>query len=217
MPQGIANKTELLAVKDRSPFMPDSGFSLGEYTVSGAQRGWTTSTTEEVGPISSRVSSGSYTYTLAKGNQLFTGKCTTGLIDKHVDLGDGWEIGNNQNGVSCSCGDQARLVLSTAALDSTGVSYEANGKQATVQPAGVTYNGRLFIGEKQFDLTTLHEVDGGIHLPEPAGYRVTSGQDVGAMVEVLTPGRMWLDKGLSHQTADSMRCLLTGLMFFRSE
>ncbi len=225
VPPGIDSKAEVLTVKDRSQFMPDSGFILGEYIVSGANRGWTTTTTDSVGPISREVSSGNYTYTLAKGNQLFTGKCTTGVIDKHIDLGDGWHVGNNQKGVTCTCGDQAKLVLSTDDLkgpggsgnDKVGVTYETNDKSVSALLVGETYNGRVFMGDKQFDITTLHEVEGGINLPEPSGYRVTNGQDMLAMVEVLTPGKMWLDKELSHQSGDSMRCLLTGLMFFRSE
>lgn len=222
---GIESKMEVLTVKDRSQFMPDSGFTLGQYNVSGADRGWTTTTTESVGPISREIGSGSYTYTLAKGTQLFTGKCSTGEIDKHIDLGDGWHVGNNQKGVTCTCGHQAKLVLSTDDLkgpggsgnDKIGVTYEKNDKSASALLVGETYNGRVFMGDKEFDVTTLHEVDGGINLPEPSGYRVSNGQDVLAMVEVLTPGKMWLDKGLSHQSGDSMRCLLTGLMFFRSE
>jgi len=202
VPQGLANRADVLAVSNRSQFLPDSGFVLGEYTVSDADRDWTSTTTEDVGPISKEVSTGGYAYTLSNGAQVVKGTCSTGKIAKHVDLGSGWEVGSEQRGLTCTCGNQAKLVISTDDLDSFGgsakdnldVTYEENGKSASPMLIGETYKGRVFIGDDKFDVTAIHEVEGGINLPKPSGYRVSNGKDLVGMVEVLPPGKMWLAK-----------------------
>lgn len=226
VPHDIASRSEVLAVSERSQFMPDNGFSLGEYRVSDVERGWTTTTTEGVGPLSREVSTGSYSYSLSKRNAAVSGQCTTGELVQNMDLGSGWRVGQGQKGVTCTCGASARLVISTGDLERTGsshqesvdVTYESDGKSMSPWfSAGETYKGRLFIGEQTFEVSALHEAEGGISLPEPLGYRVSRGKEFVGMVEVLTPGQMWLAKGMQGASADAMRCLLTGLMFYRPE
>lgn len=224
VPHGIENKADHLAVQDRSQFLPDSGFRLGEYRVSDVDRGWTTTTAESVGPVSNETTTGSYSYTLSKAGELLNGRCTTGETGQHVDLGSGWSVGEEQHGLTCSCGDQAKLVISTDDLESIDdkekvqITYEADGQSASPWfSAGEVYRGRLFIGNDSFEVTALYEAEGGINLSEPLGYRVSRSRAFVGMVEVLSPGNMWLAKGLSTHVRDHMSCLMTGLMFYRPD
>lgn len=186
--------------------------------------GWTTTTTESIGPVSNETTTGSYSYTLSKAGKLLNGRCATGETGQHVDLGSGWSAGEEQYGLTCRCGDQAKLLIRTDGLDSIDdkdkvqMIYETDGQ--SVSPwfsAGEVYRGRLFVGNDHYEVTALYEAEGGISLFEPLGYRVSRSRAFVGMVEVVSPGNMWLAKGLNAHVRDHMSCLMTGLIFYRPE
>jgi hypothetical protein len=95
-----------------------------------------------------------------------------------------------------------------------GCACDDGGKQvASVAFSLPDDHGAVTEGDHEYTLHALHEVQGAPPLQNPAGYRVDGDGFIGA-VDVLQPGRVWIDRGLEYTDRTRLVCAFAGLILY---
>ena len=213
---------ETLKVSDRSTFLTDRGFKLGNYKVSDVDRDWDTTTTTGIGPISKGQSNGGYAFKLKGKPQSISANCYSQSNNNKVDLGAGWGLGNSNSSLKCQCGEDAKLSLMDAE------SYRALKQKDNDAEVELTkhdselfaslmqhFKGDLLLNGKTYPITSLHQSKQSDLNPMPMGYQVKGEKENIGIVEVVQPGQVWLNQNLSAKEKTQLTCLLTSLMFYQ--
>lgn len=196
VPPDVVQGTDVLQVTDRSRMsgvLVNEGFRLGDAQISGVSRGGEAGSGLRTGFFKSEEYSGGYSYRYTRGALQLEGACATKSVSESVELGAGVKMSAGAGGLACRCGD-AEIAMA--------------GRR------GKSYEGAMVVGGRSLAVVSLHETESGGYSREPTGYRV-DGAGVTGAVEVLHPGRVWLDRGLSEEDRGKVSCLFVGMMLYK--
>jgi hypothetical protein len=196
VPSDLANQSRVLEVEDRSRatgLLANEGFKLGSYVVDKVDRDWDSSSSAGSGAYSAGKKTTGYTFRLQAGSTSWHGSCAS--LAKEQSVGS-LSFGFSTK-VTCAC--------------------QSAGKKATLKIGGQTEatGGTFESGGKTYLVTAIEETDKSYFGDTPAGYRLDEGDKPFAAVEVLHPGRVWLNTDMSEEEAASTSCALAGVMLYR--
>lgn len=200
VPDDVAKGLEVIQVTDRSVWsgsLADESFVMGPYKVIDVDRDWDHSSQVSVFNFSSGRTEGGYTFKLKRKAGALTGQCTTEVKDTGIDLIGGVSFENRVAKLGCRCLD--------GKVESAKVVLQAG--------TSAGYSGTVESGGMSHAIEALYDREGTLSTGEPSGYRIDGDGPVGA-VEVLKPGRIWLDRSADTDTRSQLACLFVGLMLY---
>lgn len=173
-------------------------FEFGPYRISKVKRSVVSKSGFSFGASSKETQKSNFGFQFNGGGQTWQGRCDFKSRERAVALGKSTHLSNRQSQLHCSCNNAAEQA--TLNLDDEWLPME----------------GQMQLGASAFSVTqvTPRRSEGG--LTEAAlGYRVRAGNGSHpAAVEVLYPGRIWLQRDLPAEQAEPMACLLSALMLY---
>jgi hypothetical protein len=176
----------------------DESFALGSYKVTNVDRDAVSKSSFSIGGYGQSTTSTGYTYELNVPST-YKAACGSESRQKRAAMGGVTSVDWNNTEITCECSGaqgKARLKLT--------------GRETAT-------SGELKIGDTLYHLVPVTETDTTSFASGPAGFRVdTTDREQTAMaaVETLYPGRIWLSKATSPETAEPLSCVLVGLMLY---
>lgn len=198
-PKDIASGARVLEVKERSSAsgsFVDESFRLGDYQIADVDRDATSKKSSGGAGMSSDSAKTSYQYKLKAKGDTWIGSC--------------YSVARDKSSGSISISLSRQLMCECVA--------EKRDERASARVGGQSENeaGELKLAGEKYSLSPVEETDKTSFAAGPAGYRVDAGDKPLAAVEVIRPGRVWLDKDLSEDDAAPLSCVLAGLMLYQA-
>ena len=196
-PAGL-DGAQVLETKDRkraSGMFVNESFQLGDFRVTDVNRKSVRNSGFTVARFNSTKTTTGYRYKFAKADKIWEGACAFNRQSKGLSLNVG-DFSKSRFELACDCKDGAQ----EARLD--------------LKSEGETLAGTLNAGGSAYAVTPVGETDKKTFGAGPAGYRVDDPDGPRGAVEVLHPGRMWLNGSLREEERAPTACLLAGLMLY---
>jgi hypothetical protein len=200
-PLDVVQQSEELKISDRSSWsgsLADESFGLGGYRVQDVDRKWNSTRTNTLFGFEQSRTRGGYAYKLSAGGSQLEGGCSTEERQKSQDLGDGAEFSSLVAKLGCSCRDgdvETNLILDASTT---------NQYKGSIKGSDFSYSVTA--------ITTRENASWESH--DPLGYRVDGEGPIGA-VDVVKPGRVWLNKSLEEPRRRQVACVLAGLLLYQ--
>jgi hypothetical protein len=203
-PKDVAQGSQTLEVADRSAMtgsLANESFKLGSFQVTDVDRDWNKKSGFSVIGYSNDTTTTGYSYNLKAGGEAWAGKCASSANKKGIALLGG-EAAWGSNSITCECkngGETASVVLKADSPDSTK-----------------KMSGELSAGGAKYQVSVVSETDKSNLSGSPAGFRFDSAEGAVGAVEVLRPGRVWLNERLPEAARPPVACLSAGLMLYQA-
>jgi hypothetical protein len=143
-----------------------------------------------------------YTYKLKGGSSVWDGSCASSANKKGLAILGG-EAAWGSSSITCQCksgGTTASVVLKADSSDSTK-----------------SMSGELSAGgEKKYKVSVVSDTDKSNLSSSPAGFRFDADDGAVGAVEILRPGRVWLNQRLPEAERPPVACLSAGLMLYQA-
>jgi len=202
-PAEIAKGSQVLEVADRSMMtgaLANESFKLGSYEVADVDRDWNKSSRFSVPGYSKDSTTTGYSYALKGGGASWTGSCAS-KADKQGVAVMGGEAAWGKTSITCECKNAG----TTASVVLRGDSPESSKALA----------GELTSGGTTYKVSTVNETDKSNFSSSPAGFRFDGAEGSVGAVEILRPGRVWLNERLPETERPPVACLSAGLMLYQ--
>jgi hypothetical protein len=206
-PKDVAQGSQTLEVADRSSMsgsLVDESFKLGGFAVTGVDRDWNKKSGFSVVGYSNDTTTTGYSYKLEGGPAVWQGSCASSANKKGVKILGG-EAAWGSSSITCECksgSTTASVVLKADSPDSSSAK-----KMSGELSAG---------GEKKYKVSVVSETDKSNFSDSPAGFRYDSEDGAVGAVEILRPGRVWLNERLPEAERPPVACLSAGLMLYQA-
>jgi len=205
-PSEIEERSEMHEARGRSLLsgsLVDESFRLGPYAVSKVDRSGAKSKSSrtELRSSSHRVLGvngseirTSFSYAFQDGEESLPGRCASNVERDALLVGKSSSLSSEKARLVCECG-----------AEENAASFELDGGKQ--RP-----DGKISLPSGTFSISSIHDTNAALPTLEPAGFRVDGeGRSLGA-VEILWPGRVWLDRELPEEDRRLLGCLFVGLM-----
>lgn len=195
-PADVSKGSQVLEATERSAAsgaLVDESFKLGGFDVADVDRDWNSSSGFGVAGYSKKTTTAGYTYTLKGKGQTWKGMCAARGGKQGVSLMGGSEASWGKTSITCECKN----------ADAT----------ATVELHD-SANGELTSGDAKYKVSAVDETDKSNLTGSPAGFRYDSDEGSIGAVEILRPGRVWLNERLPEAERPPVACLSAGLMLY---
>jgi hypothetical protein len=169
----------------------DNGvLKIGSYAVNNLDRDWQKGSGVSAGGVYSKdKKKNAYRYDLSAQSRTLHGECTEEQVSQGVA-----GFGSTHVTFACACTEGETQHSKIEVVDGAG----------TVQVGeGITYN-----------VTTLHDVEGGGTASSALGYQFQGPQGVG-VVDVSATGRAWVPASAAEEEAFGLACSYAGLLLYR--
>jgi len=203
-PGEVAQGSQVLEVADRSAMtgaLANESFKLGSFEVADVDRDWTKKSGFGVAGYSNDSTTTGYSFALKTGGASWAGSCASKADKQGVGLLGG-QAAWGKTSITCECKNgstSASVVLQADSPDSSkGMS------------------GELSAGGAKYRVSAVTATDKSSLSSEPAGFRFDSDEGAVGAVEVLRPGRVWLNERLPEAERPPVACLSAGLMLYQA-
>lgn len=202
-PDDVAEGSEVLEVRDRSSLsgsFVNESFKLGPFAVTDVDRDWNKQKSFSVAGYSNATTTTGYSFRLKRGEAAWSGSCASSANEKGVKvLGGSVDWGKTKITCECKQGDaSAAIVLNADSPDSN-------------QSAA----GELRVGAAKYKVSPVNDTDKSNFMVGAAGFRFDGEDGAVGAVEVLRPGRVWLDQRLPEEQRLPVACVSAGLMLYQ--
>jgi hypothetical protein len=202
-PDDVAQKSQTLEVGDRSAMsgaLANESFKLGAFEVADVDRDWNKKSGFSVGGFSNDTTTSGYSYNLKGGGDSWAGSCASQADKEGVKILGG-EAAWGKTRLTCEC--KKGPVTAVVQLDS---------KQPDSSTKGM--GGELNAGGAKYKVTAVTSTDKTNLSGSPAGFRFDGDDGAVGAVEILRPGRVWLNERLPESERPPVACLSAGLMLY---
>ncbi|ALT79173.1 hypothetical protein [Paucibacter sp. KCTC 42545] len=206
-PPDIAPNADVLEVANRSSFigaLVDESFDVGPYRVTEVKRGWGSNSSTTLGNVTVQKSSSGFRFGFNGTADHWQGRCDYRAQSRLVQLGNVGNLEEDKANLRCSCRSDNK---------EREVSFDLDDEWRPLR-------GALLIDASRYEVQqySFGRHRGGLKSPA-SGYRVErEGNGTGvAAVEVLHPGRIWLQRSLPAEQREPMACLMSALMIYGSQ
>lgn len=202
-PQDVARDSQVLEVADRSVMtgaLANESFKLGSFAVSDVDRDWNKKSGFSVGGFSSATTTTGYSFKLKGAGGAWDGSCASAAENKGV-LALGGSVDWGKTKLTCECkqgSDKASVVLNSGSPDPD--------KNAA---------GELTVDDAKYKVSPVNETDKSNLGSGAAGFRYDGEDGAVGAVEVLRPGRVWLNTRLPEAQRLPLACVSAGLMLYQ--
>jgi hypothetical protein len=202
-PQDVARGSQVLEVADRSSMsgsLVNESFKLGSFAVTDVDRDWNKKSGFSVAGYSNDTTTTGYSFKLKGGDAAWNGSCASSANDKGVHVMGG-SVDWGKTKITCECkqgGASASIVLNSG-------SPESNKNAA----------GELGVGDAKYKVSAVNDTDKSNLGSGAAGFRFDGDDGAIGAVEVLHPGRLWLQPRLPEAQRLPVACLSAGLMLYQ--
>lgn len=203
-PHDVAQGSQTLEVADRSAMsgsLVNESFKLGAFQVTDVDRDWNKKSGFAVAGYSNDTTTTGYSYNLKAGADAWTGSCASSANKKGVAILGG-EAAWGSSSITCECksgATTASVVLKADSPDSTK-----------------KMSGELSAGGAKYKVSVVAETDKSNLSDSPAGFRYDGSDGAVGAVEILRPGRVWLNERLPEAERPPVACLSAGLMLYQA-
>lgn len=202
-PGEVAQGSQVLEVADRSAMtgaLANESFKLGSFEVADVDRDWTKKSGFSVGGYGKDSTTTGYSFALKTGGAAWAGSCAS-QADKQGVAILGGEAAWGKTRITCECksGDTTASVV----LDNDSPDSEKGMR------------GELSAGGAKYRVSAVTETDKSNFGSGPAGFRFDGEAGSVGAVEVLRPGRVWLNERLPEAERPPVACLSAGLMLYQ--
>jgi hypothetical protein len=202
-PEDVAQGSQVLEVTDRSALsgsLVNESFKLGSLAVTDVDRDWNKKSGFSVPGYSNATTTTGYSYKVKDHAGAWEGSCASSANDKGVHvLGASVDWGTTK--LTCECrqgGTSAIVVLDSSAPDSNKHSA-----------------GTLTVGDDKYRVSPVNTTDKANLGTGAAGFRYDGDEGALGAVEVLRPGRVWLNPRLPDEQRLPVACVSAGLMLYQ--
>jgi hypothetical protein len=202
-PEDVAQGSQVLEVTDRSSMsgsLVNESFKLGSFAVSDVDRDWNKKSSFSVVGYSNATTTTGYSYKLKGGAGAWDGSCASSANDKGVKvMGGSVDWGSTK--ITCECkqgGTSASVVLHASSPDSDKNSA-----------------GLLKVGDAKYKVSSVNATDKTNLGSGAPGFRYDGDDGALGAVEVLRPGRVWLNARLPEAERLPVACVSAGLMLYQ--
>jgi len=201
VPGDLGAQGEVLEARNRSSMsgaFVDESFDLGPYKVSAVNRDWNSSSQSRSGFtfLDASHANGGHSFRLEGGSAPLAGRCFTEAEQSEAHIGN-VSVSSTFHRLECRC--EAGAIASSLRLESAD-----RGLKGQVEIPGGT-----------FPLQSVHDPEGGAHMPDAIGYRVDGPAGPAGAVEVSRPGRVWIRRGTPPEQREALTCLFAGVMLYQ--
>lgn len=203
-PHDVSQGSQTLEVADRSSMsgsLVNESFKLGGFQVTDVDRDWNKKSGFAVAGYSNDTTTTGYSYNLKTGTDAWAGSCASSANKKGVAILGG-EAAWGSSSITCECksgATTASVVLKADSPDSTK-----------------KMSGELSAGGAKYKVTVVAETDKSNLSESPAGFRYDGADGAVGAVEILRPGRVWLNERLPETERPPVACLSAGLMLYQA-
>jgi len=203
-PHDVAQGSQTLEVSERSAMsgsLVNESFKLGAFQVTDVDRDWNKKSGFAVAGYSNDTTTTGYSFTLKNGAEAWAGSCASSANKKGVAILGG-EAAWGSSRITCECksgATTASVVLKADSPDSTN-----------------KMSGELTAGGAKYKVGVVSETDKSNLTGSPAGFRYDSPDGAVGAVEILRPGRVWLNERLPEAERSPVACLSAGLMLYQA-
>jgi hypothetical protein len=201
-PDDVAKDSRVLEVKDRSNssgMLANESFGLGDYKVSKVNRKAISEKKFSISKYQSNGTTTGYTYEFANGADQWNGACAYSKDEKGFSMGGLGSFSKAKSSLTCEC--------------TPGASGKGTGR-LELKSGSDKMTGTMSCGGESYEMTPVDKTDKKSFAAGPAGYRFDAKDGPRGAVEVLHPGRLWLDEKLAENEREPTSCVLTGLMLY---
>ena len=205
-PQDVAQGSQVLEVSERSSMtgsLVNESFKLGPYAVADVDRDWNKKSGFSVVGYSNDTTTTGYSYKLEGGSDAWTGSCASAAKKKGIAILGGVAAWGSSS-ITCECKSGAT---------STSVVLTANSPEAD---SAKKMSGELSTGTTKYKVSVVGETDKSNFSESPAGFRFDGADGAVGAVEILRPGRVWLNERLPEAERPPVACLSAGLMLYQA-
>jgi hypothetical protein len=206
-PHDVAQGSQTLEVSERSAMtgsLVNESFKLGSFAVTDVDRDWNKKSGFSVVGYSNDTTTTGYSYKLKGGAAAWEGSCASSANKKGLAILGG-EAAWGSSSITCQC----KSGSSTASVVLKADSPDAS----SAKKMGGELNAG---GEKKYKVSAVSETDKSNLTDSPAGFRYDSDDGSVGAVEILRPGRVWLNERLPEAERPSVACLSAGLMLYQA-
>jgi hypothetical protein len=202
-PGEVAKGSQVLEVADRSSMtgaLANESFKLGSFEVVDVDRDWNKSSGFGVGGYSKESTTTGYSYGLKGGGAAWTGACASKADSQGVAVLGG-QAAWGKTSITCECKNAGTTVSVVLKNESPNSSHGMSGELTT--------------GGAKYKVSEVTETDKSNFTSGPAGFRFDGDAGSVGAVEVLRPGRVWLNERLPEAERTPVACLSAGLMLYQ--
>lgn len=204
-PPDVSQGSQILDVADRSAMtgaLANESFKLGSFAVSDVDRDWNKKSGFSVAGFSSATTTTGYSYKLKGPGSAWEGSCASSAENKGVALMGG-SVDWGKTKLTCVCKQGSELA--SVALNSGSADASASAGAA----------GELTIGDTKYKVSPVNDTDKTNLGSGAAGFRYDGADGAVGAVEVLRPGRVWLNARLPESEHVPVACVSAGLMLYQ--
>jgi hypothetical protein len=203
-PYDVAQGSQTLEVADRSSMsgsLVNESFKLGGFQVTDVDRDWNKKSGFAVAGYSNDTTTTGYSYNLKTGAEAWAGSCASSANKKAVAVLGG-EAAWGRSSITCECKSGATTASVVLKADSPDSAKKMSGELST--------------GGAKYKVSVVGETDKSNLSDSPAGFRYDGAEGAVGAVEVLRPGRVWLNERLPETERSPVACLSAGLMLYQA-
>ncbi len=203
VPPDVAQGSQVLEVADRSAMtgsFVNESFKLGSFAVTDVDRDWNKKSGFSVAGYSNATTTTGYSFKLKGGGGAWDGSCASSANDKGVHVMGG-SVDWGKTKITCECkqgGVSVSVVLNAGSPDSN--------KNAA---------GELSVGDTKYKVSPVNDTTQSNLGSGAAGFRFDGEDGAVGAVEVLRPGRVWLQQRLPEAQRLPVACVSAGLMLYQ--
>lgn len=201
-PADVAQNSQVLEVTERSSMsgaLVNESFKLGSFAVSDVDRDWNKKSGFSVAGYSNSTTTTGYSFKVKGGDNVWDGSCASSANDKGVAVMGG-SVDWGKTRITCECKQGA----TTAAVVLNANSPESNKNSG----------GELTVADAKYKVSAVNDTDKSNLTSGAAGFRFDGDQGAVGAVEVLHPGRVWLNPRLPEAQRLPVACVSAGLMLY---
>lgn len=201
-PKDVSDGSQVLEVVDRSMAsgaLVDESFKLGSYAVADVDRDWNSSKSSGFGGFSKETTTTGYTFKLNAGGDSWAGICGSEAKKSSTAMLGG-EASWGSTTLKCEC----KLGDVTFASEMKAASPSSNKKM----------EGSLTGANAKYEVSVVNDTDKTNLTGSPAGFRFDTADGPVGAVEVLRPGRVWLNARLPEASRPGVACIAAGMMLY---
>jgi hypothetical protein len=202
-PPDVTQGSQVLEVADRSSMsgaLVNESFKLGSLDVADVDRDWNKKSGFAVAGFSSATTTTGYSYKLKGPGVAWEGSCASSAEKKGVAVMGG-SVDWGKTKLTCVCkqgSEQASVALNSGSPDSDNSAA-----------------GELTVGDTKYRVSPVNDTDKTNLGSGAAGFRFDSADGAVGAVEVLRPGRVWLNSRLPDMEHLAVACVSAGLMLYQ--
>lgn len=203
-PREVAQGSQTLEVADRSSMsgsLVNESFKLGKFEVADVDRDWNKKSGFAVAGYSNDTTTTGYSFNLKGGPEAWAGSCAS-QADKQGVKVLGGEAAWGKTSITCECKSGATTASVVLKADSPDSAKKMSGE--------------LSVGTAKYKVSVVSETDKSNFSDSPAGFRFDSEAGAVGAVEILRPGRVWLNERLPEGERPPVACLSAGLMLYQA-